>query len=777
MVMVSGLIAYASDLPDNGTAINLALQELHTNPDYVGLSGWPEVDIPGRFIATEVTDKIEAGSLFVADLTLLNFNVIFEIGYAIGLRKRAYIIRSVAHAEAGDRMRQVGLDTLGYKEYQNSAELAQAILGISDFSATHTLEFAPAQTSPVYVLLPEIKGDSETRVISRIKKARLNYRSFDPQEEGRLSALDCIESVARSYGVVIPLLIRGHKNASIHNARAAFTAGLARSMGKELLLLQYGDEPVPLDYRDLVSGYRTIDRIDGYVADFASAVTASLQSSAAVVATSPTTPLSQLTLGASAAENEMQELEGYYLRTDEFYSALRGEVRVVLGRKGTGKTALFVQLRNHLREDRSVVVLDLKPEGFQLRKFKEQVLDFLEEGTREHTITAFWEYLLLLEICHKLLQKDRRKHVYDHTLLRPYRELEEAYGADQYVSEGDFAERMLQLTRRIADDFDVSQFGAGTQRLRSGEITELIHKHNVPDLRRQLSAYLSHKSGLWILFDNLDKGWPPYGVGPDDVLTLRCLLDAMSKLERSFRHDNIDAHGIVFLRNDVYENLVTSTSDRGKVAEARVDWSDPEMLIELLRLRFVYSGADANLGFAELWAQFCASHVRGEESAHYLVDRCLMRPRALLELIRGCRTRAVNLGRSRIEVDDIEVGEEQYSTKLADDVYHELHDVFPPAAELLYTLLESSAEIPEGQLAPLLARVSSSEEEQKRALELLLWHGVLGFRRSGDEASFIYSSGYNMARFIALIDKRRSNGLVYVINPAFWKGLEVKSVG
>src|SRR5262249_25132719 len=153
-------------------------------------------------------------------------------------------------------------------------------------------------------------------------------------------------------------------------------------------------------------------------------------------------------LGSSSAENELQELAHYYLETDEYRRALRGEVRVVTGRKGAGKTALFAQLRDRLRQDRARIVLDLKPEGFQLLKLKGRVLDYLEEGTKEHTITAFWEYLLLLEACHKILEKDRELHLRDNRLFSPYRRLEDAYREDEYVSEGDFSERMLNLMQR-----------------------------------------------------------------------------------------------------------------------------------------------------------------------------------------------------------------------------------------------------------------------------------------------------------------------------------------
>lgn len=460
-----------------------------------------------------------------------------------------------------------------------------------------------------------------------------------------------------SHGVIIPLMSAQYKGAKVHNLRAAFVAGLTKAMGKTLLLLQSGDDPVPLDYRDLVSRFRFPEHIDENIADFAPAVTARLQATRKTTIAERSTLLHKLILGAPAAENEMQELASYYVQTDEYHRALQGDAQIVLGRKGTGKTALFFQLRDRLREDKSLVVLDLKPEGFQLRKFREQVLDYLEEGTREHTITIFWEYLLLLEICYKLLQKDKERHLRDHTLYKSYQTLAAEYASDEYVSEGDFAERMLRLNQRIVEVFSAMRTATGKQRLRTGEITELLHKHDVAALRKTLLAYLTRKSALWILFDNLDKGWPPNGVGPDDVLTLRCLLDALAKLQREFHRTRIRTHGIVFIRNDVYDLLVSTTSDRGKVASARVDWTDPEMLFELLRRRFVSSGAPAAMSFDDIWNTVCVSHIRGEETAHYLVERSLMRPRALIELLRACRAHAVNLQHNIIEEEDIEAGE------------------------------------------------------------------------------------------------------------------------
>ena len=161
--------------------------------------------------------------------------------------------------------------------------------------------------------------------------------------------------------------------------------------------------------------------MDYAIEAFAKNVVESLQVGVPIRITGPTSLLARMTFGASSAENEFPDLGEYYLQTDAFLRTARGEVRLVVGRKGSGKTALFSQIRDKVRQNRQNIVLDLKPEGYKLKKFKEAVAVFLREGSYEHTIMALWEYLLLLEICYKLLEKDAIPHTRNHHLYEPYR--------------------------------------------------------------------------------------------------------------------------------------------------------------------------------------------------------------------------------------------------------------------------------------------------------------------------------------------------------------------
>jgi hypothetical protein len=243
-----GFIAYPSNPSQIGNAISSAVGNLRTSNRNIDLSTWEENDIAGRFISEPILQEIDEGDVLVADVTLLNFNVVFEIGYTIGRGKRAYLIRNAALKGSDELISQVGIfDTLGYESYNSSGQLALNLGAISSERPLSIPAVILNRAAPVYLVLPRTKSDPEIRTVSRIKKARLEFRTFDPEEHGRMPAGEAIGNVTQSLGVVTSLLPVVRTDAPVHNFRAAFVAGLAMGMGKPLLVLQEGEEPVPLE--------------------------------------------------------------------------------------------------------------------------------------------------------------------------------------------------------------------------------------------------------------------------------------------------------------------------------------------------------------------------------------------------------------------------------------------------------------------------------------------------------------------------------------------------
>lgn len=765
--------AYPNDPKQIRDTIEICIKKLNTSKELV--KSWKALDIVGSFIKDRIQSSIDEKNVLIAEISRLNFNVTYEIGYAIGRGKPILLTKNKSISQEGPSINEVGIfDTIGYKEYENSNDLDIILRDPPDNILYEKKSADKNIKAPIYLLETKFKTDDTTRITARIKKARLIYRSFDPNELPRLSAHDAIKQVSQSYGVVVPLLHKDILGFEVHNIRAAFIAGLTNGMDKPLCLLQNGENPIPLDYRDLVNIYYHPNDIDDYIADFAVKIIEAFQEGQEDDHVKKATILQRLDLGASSAENEMRSLQYYYLKTDAFRKTSRGEYQLVVGRKGSGKSAIFLQVRDRERAKGNNIVLDLKPDGYKLIKFKELVLGFLQEGTFQHTITAFWEYVLLLEICHKVLTSDAKRHMIQSELFKPYRQLEGLYKAEEYLTEGDFSERMSSLLEKLTISYIENYGSKENVRLSVPEITRLLYKTDLKKLRDAIISYLQLKEQIWLLFDNIDKGWPSSGLEKEDLIIIRTLVDASRKLQREFSKSKIELFPIIFIRNDVYDLLIESTSDRQKEAKVNLDWVDPDLLREVIRLRIIASLDGGKENFDELWRSICISHYKGEETSQFLIDRCLMRPRFLINLINQCLGFAVNLNHKKIEEDDIEKGLGSFSVDVLTDISYEIRDVFKEAENIMYVFLTSKGNLSHEELRNIIAESEISEDLIEKVIEILLWYGFLGLKLNNQDVKYIFNLNYNMQLLKGLIKKNKDN-FTYSINPAFWPSLMIEN--
>jgi hypothetical protein len=764
--------AYPSRPLEIGQAVAAATERLHKYQTRIRVRPWEQKDMAGAFIADKILDEIAHSNAVCADITRLNFNVTYEVGYAIGAGKAIRPVRNKSFKSEPIALEALGIyDTIGYESYENAEQLAEKIRGLP--SAEPLPIARPINSSaPVYLNQSKTRTDHQNEIISRVKKANLHFRSFDPGETPRLSAREAIRHVSESLGVLLHFVPDEYADAELHNLRAAFLAGLAHGMRKETVLIQFGDSPVPLDYRELVVYCRNPDDYKEHIGRFASAVYELMQASKPSLIREDFSFLSALDLGASTAENELTHLDEYYLETTAHRRAVRGEVRLVTGRKGSGKTAIFFRVRDSIRRSKANVVLDLRPEGYQLRKFKDAVLTRLQGGTAEHVITAFWEYVLLLEIARALVANDYKVSKFDHRLFEPYQRL--LVILHRASEEGDFAERLTRLLHDVQQTYEAKYGEASGVTMLQPEISALIYRHDIHELRAQVFEYLAFKEQLWLLFDNIDKGWPTSGLTTEDLIILRTLLEATRKIEREANRRQIEAHSLVFLRNDVYELLLRATPDRGKETRVNVDWTDRELLCELLRKRIAKNSPDLQeKSFGEVWKHIAQPIVEGEDSAQFVLDRSLMRPRSLIDLVNHCLGVATTLRHTKITDDDIRKGVQTYSTDLITDISFEMSDVFPGANDVPYAFIGAKHEFSPAELAAMLVSVNVPADRVTEVRTVLFWFAFLGVRWPSPGVKYIYDVNYDMKMFLGAHDKFSEEELRYQVNPAFWAGLGI----
>src|SRR5437660_489614 len=91
--IVPSFFAYPSVPELVGETIENSLQNLRDKSAVNCVQSWRESDIAGRFIAEQVLNKINDASALIADVTQLNFNVTYEIGFALAKGKRVVLTK------------------------------------------------------------------------------------------------------------------------------------------------------------------------------------------------------------------------------------------------------------------------------------------------------------------------------------------------------------------------------------------------------------------------------------------------------------------------------------------------------------------------------------------------------------------------------------------------------------------------------------------------------------------------------------------------------------
>lgn len=421
--MTSVFVAYASGNQFHSSVIEGAAKDASTAQRE--FKPWSRLDISGHAIAASVEQWIDDADAFIGDLSVVNHNVTYEVGYAVGQGKPVRLIRSTQFPFEGAKA--VGLlDTIAHDSYDLRHALA-AIFRKADVTP-HWPRTDKVRKQPIFLLQPPQPTEISLRTISAVKKiARVRFRNFNPAEISRLTATEAYEKVTASSGLIVFWDARSEPDAWRNNQRAAFMFGVARGNGIPAILIANQQIRLPLDLDDLATRWQNVEDCDGIIAQFRLDVADYENDLPDHRPEKSRNTLEIINCGDPVAENEAENLSDIFLETDAFQRALDGQANVLVGRKGSGKTAIFLQVRDDCRRDKQNIVIDLIPDGYQLVKLKQFILDQLGFGARKEVIAAFWEYILWLEITYKVLEKDEQRSLRDPRLTEGYKRLENLF--------------------------------------------------------------------------------------------------------------------------------------------------------------------------------------------------------------------------------------------------------------------------------------------------------------------------------------------------------------
>jgi hypothetical protein len=775
MAFRTAFFAFPNQPDELRLAIGAAV-ELANLRDDLRIQSWPQLQIFGAAIPDAVKNAIAKTDVLVCDITKANLNVYYEVGYCIGHGKSIAPVINASFANAISDIQKDGLfDIIGYGSYTNAQGLA-GLLETLPTTVLLDLYGRPLNTNqPIYFLNTNRKTEFVNWIAAAIKDSKVNFRTFDPAESPRFSIINAIIDITSSAGVVVPFLESYVEDAERHNVRAAFVAGLAHGLGRETLLVRFAAPaatPAAADFREEVEGFSAEGATTARVVEFCKNTLIAAQSIKSPRVQRSTSALQRLSLGATAAENEFKTLEDYFVETAEYLRTARGEVEIVAGRKGSGKTAIFFMVRNSFREQKNSVMSDLRPESHQLSLFKSELTKILDAGAFDHTIAGFWYFLILSEILLSLKREISYRARQKSDLYKEVEQMERELARFGISESGDFTTRINRLSSYVIDELKRAQKQGET--ITTERVTNIVYRGGIAEAKKYVLRYAGLIEHIVFLFDNIDKGWATDGVDELDVRLVRLLLEALEKVKRDLAVDHCDFRFVVFLRNDVFELMVSGTPDRGKAAVIRIDWTDRVKLKQVIQYRLQASLVERVQNFSELWGRFFASVVGDRDSFEFFVDHCLMRPRFLIEIIEYAIATAINRGHDKVLEEDCIDAVREHSYSILNDFAYEIRDVSGASEKVMDSMVGTTNYVTKGEVLDRFERAKVIDpQDSEKLFQYMLWYGVLGVINQNNVECYIYDFNYDVNRLVAEAVMQNDEPL-YVFNPALHVALKAK---
>jgi hypothetical protein len=659
-----------------------------------------ELQVSGRLIISEVLGHIDLSQLAAFVLTYLNHNVMFELGYAIGAHKRIWLLLDDSHAPTRQAWEEISLlTTIGYAPYKNAPDIRTAFLRdqphlqpdtVFDQIIEPALQPAAGRHSLFY-FKSLYENEPERRLTRRVtREADKGYRCVlaDPSESTYPLGWYA-QQVYSASAVMVHLTSPDLVGALAHNARGALIAGLAHGMKRPLLMLAEKNlmTPAPIDYRELLGQYKTaeaaVSRAGAWLDNNLPEVAAKTE---AVPALRLATELKTLRLGEDVAEHEEDSLGEYFVETASYREVLERKTTIFLGRKGTGKTANLIRASATLAEDKRVLVVVIKPWGYDMEAVVRLLSKSMPGDIRRYLIEGLWQYLLETEIALAALDEARSRPA-GIAPNSPEWRLQDFCEDPKLGINEEFAVRL----ERMVDQLELIELDEGGVEEPRKRMVQALHTGPIAQLRTLLGEVLKERTRVAVLIDNLDRGWDRASNIPQLSEMFLGLLVSTGKLEVEFAKQRRDKERVeltlgIFLRSDIFYYLKKQAREPDKLPATALLWNDPDLLLRVVEERFLVArGGETDP--KTLWTQFFTPTVGGIPTPSYLLARVLPRPRDVLHICSAAISAAVTAGHHIVEESDLTKAEKAYSQFACDALRVENGVTLKELNEVLYRFM------------------------------------------------------------------------------------------
>ncbi|MDP3702608.1 MAG: ATP-binding protein [Hylemonella sp.] len=402
-------------------------------------------------------------------------------------------------------------------------------------------------------------------------------------------------------------------------------------------------------------------------------------------------------LGEHTAEYDTKNLDDSFIETPEYRSILETKDRcVVVGRRGTGKSAMFWKLNKFWSQQKSSHVIQIAPEDYQTIGFRGLFSSF--QGKYSHIRAAariIWKYSILMEMLNHLSKSYKTRNL---------------IGERRAVSENlkrwgnDAAGMISHATVRIAPLLKKGETAEGL----IGGLPQLLDLHQL----EQDFEYLVHeaKINFYILIDRLDEGFENDEVGAAIVSGAVTAISDINKRYQTVRP-------VLFLRDNVNRSISRFDPDYTRNIEGeilRIHW-DQFQLLNLVSRR-LDKAFDLNIqNDQKVWDRCTADEgqgreLKGRDGFRKCLQFTLYRPRDLLSLLNQSFYQAGREDRATIILRDVEQTAKTISETRLEDLQKEYSAIFPSVAQATRCFANGSPELTSADALAKLDALSTTAQ-------------------------------------------------------------------
>lgn len=666
---IKGFLAYPSEPQDRIDIIEKAIAKINKDSNEIHLIGWKKMDKNNSRIISNILEAIDDVDFFVGDISGLNPNVLFEAGYAFAKRKKIVLISQGSstqafHQDIHDLQILSGWEII---KYENINQLASGIL-IKDFS-NYIPEFNKyLNLCDQWVYLNRglfLKAFCKHEIaVSALSVFKTMFDVIvDDWDENKSQTLHWyIKAICQSTTILALFIPAEWDNSRSMNAKFSFVCGMAVALNKQVRLIGLPGYVTPVDYQEMMIRPLNQTQICNFLAnELKLPQNESILTEKAAVSISKECILNKdikeviflkINLGDSIAENEEHELNNYFITTGQYADAIKRRQAIMVGNKGTGKTAMFYQLRSHFQSDVRNLVCEIKPSDYKMTRFL-QTISTLPEGRVDHVLESIWKLIFYCEIILSIYRKLEKRRieigfsVKENALIQFYKEHDNIITAP--------FEQKLEIVTNWLEEVSLD----------SDNFSKRLHDSFLIAGKNILIELMQDVNKTVILVDNLDKSWKNDKNLDQQAQMVLALLGIHRRISGDLGK-NVNISIIIFLRRNIFEYILDSKVvrevDKVLADHIELQWNDSEMLLRVIESRFRRALEDLEIDnkTANIWSEFFVKTINNIGIREWIYSKVFPRPRDLIHFVQKSIEYAINRDHEKILEADLDSAAEYY---------------------------------------------------------------------------------------------------------------------